>query len=286
MMAHNPSAMGEFFKHWGWGWALSALAAFFATIATDVIRVSCLMIFVVMATISFHNTIGSRIRKRTAAAGTVFSIIAVMMFHGARYFDRQRESVAKATDTPTRVLTADEIAQAVTDKLPKGLAVKIQPEVTATVTSATKPASRVPDAAPVSTLCSKELKSELTLQETRNPQNPIEGILKIHTKGFPSDMKFVRVRTKGAIKSVLVMGKKNEDRSMALNGTGIPWRSFMPKIMDRELFDIELEDGKQFAAAGEIYVQIFATDSFAIKCVQAGPIDPDYSFLDKKPKQR
>ena len=43
------------FKHAWWRWVLSALAGFGSTLATDLLRVICLLIAVVSATWAYHH---------------------------------------------------------------------------------------------------------------------------------------------------------------------------------------------------------------------------------------
>src|SRR5271170_4139524 len=58
------------FKHWGWGWVLSAISVYFATAAPEVIRVLCLCSSFVVATVTIHQTpFATRRYKYTKPAG-------------------------------------------------------------------------------------------------------------------------------------------------------------------------------------------------------------------------
>jgi hypothetical protein len=76
------------FKHPWWGWPLSALAAFLATLAPELIRGLCLVFAAIVAIATFHQTefAGKRL-SRTIPAALVAIILAVGLFFGARYFD-------------------------------------------------------------------------------------------------------------------------------------------------------------------------------------------------------
>lgn len=82
-------------NHLWWGWVVSALAAFFATLAPTLIRILCLAFAVLVAVATFYRTEFARKRwAMTIPASVLFAVLAVGMFLGARYFDR-RESQAK-----------------------------------------------------------------------------------------------------------------------------------------------------------------------------------------------
>jgi hypothetical protein len=77
------------FEHGWWGWVLSALAAYFATLAPDLIRSLCLLAAVAIAAAKFHGTkFADRRWLVTVPASVLFAILAVVLFLGARYFDR------------------------------------------------------------------------------------------------------------------------------------------------------------------------------------------------------
>jgi hypothetical protein len=94
------AAMLSKLKHGWWGWVVSALAAFFATLAPTLIRVLCLLFAVVVACATLHRTefVNKRWKVTIPALGLLV-IVAVGLFRGARYFDRSSETAGAHATT-------------------------------------------------------------------------------------------------------------------------------------------------------------------------------------------
>ena len=135
------------FKHPWWGWVVSALAAFFATLAPNLIRTICLVFAVLVAAATFHRTrFANRQWKRTTLAVLLFIIVAAGLFLGAGYFDHFAEKRATADSGTVKEpqiqssLSAEQIAEEIAKKLPRPTHEKeiveqhtIKPTVTAVV---------------------------------------------------------------------------------------------------------------------------------------------------------
>ena len=88
-------------EHKRWGWVMSALAAFFATVSPNVIRILCLLFAVLMAGMAFHGSqMSSGKWKRTVPATILFLVVAAFLLLGANYFDHTQAQGEGRTPNP------------------------------------------------------------------------------------------------------------------------------------------------------------------------------------------
>lgn len=86
------------FKHPGWGWVVSVLAAFGSTIATDPLRFLCLVLAIILATYTFSHTEMAREKPYTKlVAFFAFVVLAVSLFFVAKRFDARARISGKGT---------------------------------------------------------------------------------------------------------------------------------------------------------------------------------------------
>lgn len=107
------------FKHWGWGWLVTLVLPVIATYIPEVQRGVFLVLFVIVGTLTFHNTefVKTRLSKlqplATIFTGILFCLIAVALFAIGGKLDRLR--VQQSQPIPS----ASEIAEQVAKRLPQ-----------------------------------------------------------------------------------------------------------------------------------------------------------------------
>jgi hypothetical protein len=90
-------------RHPNWGWVLSLLAAFFATLTADVVRAICLAAAVVIATWTLSRTLGI---LRVTVAFVAFAAAAFILFFWARMWDESNK-IPEGLEAPSALFTTN-----------------------------------------------------------------------------------------------------------------------------------------------------------------------------------